>query len=131
MSYKVNKTEALVDALSFLFQSHIADSKGYILRNPILLKNFAPPGKHKVDEEGYRIFDSFLGGYKSAVYDVNIKITGESNSGIKKTDVLRNLLAVYSVNKEADIMLVVFFLRKALCDPSIHPLTPLSYFKEI
>ena len=95
----------------------------------MMLKNYSPPGKHKVDENGLRVFDSFLDGYKSGVYDVTIKLKGESNSGIKTSDTLRNLLAVFSINKEEDINTVVFFLRKAV-SKEVTPLTPLSYFKE-
>ena len=125
----INKIEALVDSISFLHKAYQPDSEAYKLRNPMMLKNYAPPGKHKIDEKGHRVFDSYLGGYKSAVYDVTIKLKGESNSGIKTTDTLRNLLAVYGINKEEDINTVVFFLRKAV-NKDIHPLTPLSYFKD-
>ncbi len=125
----INRIEALVDAVSFLHRAYQPDSEAYKLRNPMMLKNYAPPGKHKVDENGYRVFDSLLGGYKSGVYDVTIKLKGQSNSGIKTTDTLRNLLAVYSINKEEDINTVVFFLRKAV-NKDINPLTPLSYFKD-
>ena len=125
----VNKIEALVDSISFLHKAYSPDSEAYKLRNPIMLKNYAPPGKHKVDEAGFRVFDSLLGGYKSGVYDVTIKLKGESNSGIKTTDALRNLLAVYAINKEDEINIIVFFLRKAV-SKDITPLTPLSYFKD-
>ena len=125
----INRIEALVDSIAFLHRAYQPDSEAYKLRNPMMLKNYAPPGKHKVDDQGYRVFDSLLGGYKSGVYDVTIKLKGESNSGIKVTDTLRNLLAVYSINKEEDINLVVFFLRKAV-SKDITPLTPLSYFKD-
>ena len=126
----INRIEAVVDSIAFLHRAHQPDSEAYKLRNPIMLKNYAPPGKHKVNESGYRVFDSYLGGYKSAVYDVTIKLKGESNSGIKTTDTLRNLLAVYGINREEDITTVVFFLRKAV-SKDVQPLTPLSYFKEL
>ena len=125
----VKKTEALADSISYLHKAYQPDSEAYKLRNPLMLKNYAPPGKHKVDENGIRVFDSFLGGYKSGLYDLTLKLKGESNSGIKTTDCLRNLLAVYGINKEEDINVVVFFLRKAI-HKDITPLTPLSYFKE-
>ncbi len=119
----------MVDSISFLHRAYQPDSEAYKLRNPMMLKNYAPPGKHKIDEKGYRVFDSYLGGYKSGVYDVTIKLKGESNSGIKTTDTLRNLLAVYSINQEDEVNTVVFFLRKAV-NKDITSTTPLSYFKE-
>ena len=125
----VNRIEALVDSIAFLHRAYQPDSEAYKLRNPMMLKNYAPPGKHKVDENGFRVFDSLLGGYKSGVYDVTIKLKGQSNSGIKVSDTLRNLLAVYSINKEEDINVIVFFLRKAV-SKDINPLTPLSFFKD-
>jgi hypothetical protein len=126
----VKKIEALADALSFYNKAYQADSESYRLRNPLMLRNYAPPGKHKITDSGVRVFDSFLGGYKAALYDLKIKLGGESNSGIRPTDCLRNLLAVYQINQEQDILVVCYFLRKALADPTITALTPLSYFKE-
>jgi len=125
----INRIETIVDSIAFLHRAYQPDSEAYKLRNPMMLKNYSPPGKHKVDENGLRVFDSFLDGYKSGVYDVTIKLKGESNSGIKTSDTLRNLLAVFSINKEEDINTVVFFLRKAV-SKEVTPLTPLSYFKE-
>lgn len=125
---KKNKTEAIVDAISFLNNAYKGDSLAYQLSNPLLLKSYAKDGKHNIDAEGRRVFDSFLGGYKSAVWDVSLKISGKSNSGLKSTDKLRNLLKVYGISQETDIMTVVHFLRKALRVPEIEQTTPLSFF---
>lgn len=129
MADQVNKIESLVDALSFMNKAHEPDSTAYKIRNPILLKNYAQPGKNKITEEGLRIFDSHLGGYKSACYDIGIKVNGQSSVGLKPTDKLKNLLAVYGIKSEDAQMSVVFFLRKAL-DKSIDLSTELSYFIE-
>ena len=64
---KINRIEVLVDALSVLNGVNKPDSEAYQLRNPLLLRSFARPGKHDVDEQGRRVFDSYLGGYKAAV----------------------------------------------------------------
>ena len=127
---KINRIEVLVDALSVLNGVNKPDSEAYQLRNPLLLRSFARPGKHDVDEQGRRVFDSYLGGYKAAVFDVKLKISGESNTGLKPTDKLRNLLGVYGVKQENEQMSVVYFLRKALADKNVDLLTPLSYFGE-
>lgn len=127
---KIKKTEAIVDAIGALNGIHKPDSDAYQLRNPLLLKSFARPGKHDVDEEGRRVFDSLLGGYKSAEFDVKLKIEGKSNTGLQPTDKLRNLLGVYGIKQEQDILSVVYFLRKALSDKNVDQYTPLSYFLE-
>lgn len=127
---KISKSEVLVDSIMVLNNYSKPDSLAYTLRNPLLLKSHSAAGKHDVNEDGIRIFNSTLGAYKAAVFDVEKKLDGTSNSGIKTTDCLRNLLAVYNINKEQDIMSICYFLRKALGDPTISPLTPLSYFKE-
>ena len=125
----MNKIEAVVDAIAYTLKAYQGDSLAYTLRNPILLRSYARPGKHQVDEEGHRIFDSYLGGYKAAVWDVELKLNGNSNCGLTETDRLRNLLGVLGLKKEEDILSVVYFLRKSLQDPSINQLTPLSYFR--
>ena len=131
MTNKTNrKIETLVDAISFAMKAHNADSLAYELRNPLLLKSFSRPGRHEINEDGIRVFDSHIGGYKAAYWDIEKKLSGESNSGLLISDKLKNLLNVLKIFKEEDINSVVHFLRKALKDPSINLLTPLSYFKE-
>jgi hypothetical protein len=127
---KNEKIESLINAIASLNEYHKPDSDAYKLRNPLLLKSYSRPGKHDVDEQGRRKFDSFQGGYRSAAWDLILKIEGKSNTGLKPEDKLRNLLAVLGINQEQDIMFVVFFLRKALSDKNIEPLTPLEYFKD-
>ena len=126
----LNKIEALADSLMALNNYLDPTSKAYALKNPLMLKSYSAVGKHSIDGEGYRTFDSLLGGYKAALFDLEKKIEGTSNSGLLSTDKLRNLLAVYSINKEEDILKVVYFLRKTI-SPDINALTPISYFKEL
>lgn len=126
----IDRTEALVDAIGALHEYHRPDSEAYQLRNPLLLKSYAAPGKHNVDEKGRRQFDSFLGGYKSAYFDAALKISGGSATGLTPEDKLKNLLAVYGLKQENDQMAVVHFLRKAIGDKDIDLSTPLQYFIE-
>lgn len=126
----LNKYEAIVDAIAYTLKAYQADSLAYTLRNPILLKSYAKPGKHEINEDGIRIFDSLLGGYKAAVWDIELKVSGTSNAGLLATDKLRNLLGVLGIKQEPEILSVCYFLRKALGNPDINPLTPLSYFKD-
>lgn len=127
---KIDKTEAIVDAIASLNEYHRPDSEAYQLRNPLLLKSYAAPGKHNVDEQGRRQFDSYLGGYKAAYFDVDLKIQGGSSTGLKSTDKLKNLLSVYGIKHEQDQLSVVFFLRKALGNKDIDLATELQYFIE-
>ena len=127
---KINKIEAIVDALASVNEAHKADSLAYRLRNPLLLRSYSRPGRHEVTEEGVRVFDSHLGGYKAAIFDVALKINGESHVGIQPTDKLRNLIGVLGIKNENDILSIVYFLRKALSNKDIDQFTVLSYFLE-
>ena len=124
----INKIEALADSLMTVHGYFKPDSESYKLRNPLMLRSWGRAGKHEVTEDGVRIFPSFLGAYRAGIFDIEKKLSGESNSGIQKTDKLKNLLGVYGVNQEKDILIVVSFLKKALGDPYISISTPLSYF---
>jgi hypothetical protein len=131
MSIHVDKAEALVDAIGFVNQFYKPDSLAYTLRSPLLLRSFSRNGKHIINEEGLRQFDSMLAGIHASYFDVACKLNGRSNSGIQKTDLLINLLKVYGINQEKDQTQVVSFLRKALSNPSITLQTPLNYFAEV
>lgn len=126
----VNRIEAVVDAIARLNSAHSPDSESYRLRNPLLIKSFARPGKHNTDEQGRRIFTSFLSGYKAGLFDLTLKISGNSRAGLKPTDRLENLLAVYGITHKLPVDNVVAFLRRALKDESISRHTELSYFLE-
>ena len=128
---KIDRIEALIDALAYTHKAYQGDSLAYKLRNPVLLKTFGRPGKYEVDEDGYRIFTSYLGGYRSAVYDLVVKLSGKSNSGLLKTDKLKNYLGTMGLKQDSELTSVVSFLKKALQDPSISLQTPLSYFTEV
>ena len=131
MENKTDRLEAIIDAIMTLHEYHKPDSECYRLRNPLMLKSFSKVGKHEVNENGVRIFSKFLDSYHSAVFDITCKVLGRSNSGIKKTDLLRNLLGVYGINQDKDQTQIVSFLKKALQNPDISLQTPLSYFAEV
>lgn len=124
----LNKIEALVDAIGKANGIHNPESETYKLRNPLLIKSFARPGKHETDEKGRRIFSSLLSGYKAGLFDIELKITGKSRAGLCSTDTLANLLAVYGIKEPGGISNIVSFLRRALSDQEISASTPLSYF---
>lgn len=124
----LDKLEALVDAIGKANGIHNPESETYKLRNPLLIKSFARPGKHETDEKGRRIFSSMLSGYKAGLFDIDLKIRGKSRAGLQPTDTLANLLAVYGIKEPGGISNIVSFLRRALSDQEINAYTPLSYF---
>lgn len=124
----VNRVEAIVDILGKLNGMGDPESEAYALRNPLLIRSFARPGKHETDEGGRRIFSSFLSGYKAALFDAQLKLGGKSRAGLKPDDRLSNLLGVYGIKEAGGVKSVVNFLRRALKDDSIDGQTPLSYF---
>jgi hypothetical protein len=126
----VNRIEAIVDALGKVNGMANPSSDAYLLRNPLLMRSFARPGKHETDDNGRRIFTSLLSGYKAAVFDVQLKVEGKSRAGLKPTDTVTNLLGVYGVKEILGIKAVVEFMRKALKDDTLSKDTPLSYFLE-
>jgi len=127
----VNKIECLVDAISRCNGGNDPESLCYHLRNPLLIKSFARPGKHETDEQGRRVFTSWLSGYKASLYDIELKISGNSRAGLKPSDTLTNLLGVYGIKEPGGISNVVSFLRRALKDQTISKDTPLSFFDGI
>jgi hypothetical protein len=125
----INKTEALLDSIAALKGWSNPDSVTYAIRNPLHIKSFARPGKHEIDEEGRRIFTSWLAGYKACLFDLDIKIRGESRAGIREGDKLSNLLRCYGIPDGLGHDQVVKYLRRALKDQSITKETPLSFFR--
>lgn len=126
----MNKIEALVDAIARANGMADPESAPYRLRNPLLIRSFARPGKHETDENGRRIFSSLLSGYKAGLFDIELKLTGKSRAGLKPDNTLANLLAVYGIKELGGISLIVSFLRRALKDQTISGSTPLSYFTD-
>ena len=126
----VNRLEALHDGISSLRNFSNPESKSYQLRNPLLIRSFARPGKNEIDEEGYRIFDSSLAGTRACLYDIDKKVRGESRAGLKKDDLLENLLRVYGIKESLGMTQVVRFIKRALKTEDVSPQTPLAWFLE-
>lgn len=124
----INLIEALVDAIGHCNGINSPESEAYRLRNPLLLKSFARPGKHFLDDKGRRVFDSFQAGYKASCFDIQLKITGKSRAGLKPDDAIVNLLGCYGLKEKLAQDKIVNWLRKALQDISISANTPLAYF---
>lgn len=126
----MNRIEVIVDAIGKLNGIHDPESTAYSLRNPLLLESYAQPGKHAIDEEGRRVFDTFLQGYHAAVFDVTVKISGKSRTKLRPENELEHLLGVYKIKSVWDVDKILSFLRRALKDQDIGRHTLLSYFME-
>jgi hypothetical protein len=95
-----------------------------------MIQSFSRPGKNSITESGVRVFSSALAGLRAGLFDLTIKAKGESRAGIKKTDLLENLLRVYGVTELGGQQTVIKWLKRALKDQSINRTTPLSWFLE-
>lgn len=126
----VTRLEALHDAIASLRGWNVPESDAYQLRNPLLIQSFSRPGKNEIDSKGRRVFDSSLAGIRACLYDLDLKVRGESRAGLKKDDKLENLLRVYGMNESLGQQQVVKFLKRALKDESITRQTPLAWFLE-
>jgi hypothetical protein len=125
---KTQKIEVLLQALASLNRTHIPTSDSFRLRNPLLIKSFALPGKHDVDDDGRRRFQSFLAGAKACLFDLDLKVSGKSRAGLKPTDTIENLCRVYGRSDRGAMNEVANYVKLALNDDSINTKTPLSYF---
>ena len=126
----VNKLEALLDALASLKGWASPDSESYQLRNPLLVQSFSRPGKSEIDDKGRRIFTSSLAGLRACLFDLQIKVKGESRAGIKKDDKLENVLRVYGITELGGQQQIIKFLKRALKTQEIKLTTPLTWFLE-
>ena len=126
----VRKLEALVDAISDLFGGMYPGSDAYNLRNPLLVKSWARAGKHEIDEQGRRVFSSFLNGYKAGLYDIELKAKGLSRANVTAESPLIELLLCYQIETSAAVKKIVNFLQRALNDNTINPMTPVRFFVE-
>lgn len=126
----VNRLEALLDGLASLKGWSNPDSNSYALRNPLLVKSYSRPGKNEITEDGTRIFNSSLAGLRACLFDLELKVKGESRAGIDKDDKLENVLRVYGVTELGGQQAVVKFLKRALKTQDIKLTTPLTWFLE-
>jgi hypothetical protein len=122
------KVEALFDALAHINGWANPESTAYRLRNPLCVKSFALLGRHEIDEEGRRVFSSQLAGIKAGLFDLELKLRGESRAGIKASDKIVNVLRVYGVMELLGQQKVMKFFRRSVQDPEVTADTTLDYF---
>jgi len=122
------RLEILVLAISTKLNAAFEpNSKAFELRNPLLLKTYRP--EKKQDSDHYRLFGTFMGGFKAGLADVVAKTNGESNR-LNDLNTLRDLMHLYGVHTDLSFRPVILYLRKSLNDSGIDADTPISYFKE-
>jgi hypothetical protein len=124
---KMKRIEALADAFAHMYGALDGMSDAYHLRNPIMLKAFAP--KHARDEKGRRVFNSFVAGYENALLDLKIKCSGKSRARLTPESPLVDLVTTYG-NPVTATRGLVKFLRHALRDDDIPEGVKLGWFLE-
>lgn len=124
----MRRLEVLADAI-MRYNGYVEGSgTAYDNRNPGLLRSFSP--RQLCDENGYRLFSSFIDGYQALLYDLFIKLEGKSNSKLKPDDNLKALMRVYGY-PESMARFVAKFVNRALDEQLVdEELTPLSFFVE-
>lgn len=123
----MKRIEALADAFAHMYGALDGMSEAYHLRNPIMLKAFAP--KHARDEKGRRVFNSFVAGYENALLDLKIKCSGKSRARLTPDSPLVDLITTYG-NPTGALRTIIKFLRHALKDDTIPEKVNLGWFIE-
>lgn len=141
----MKKLEALADSIIAYTLYTDPASAQYRFRNPLGLLVFCshrmpykqcpdckitgPVGyRHPFDTEtGIRIFSTYLSGYSSGLFDLELKCTGRSGSKVRSDSTLRELIRSYFLPDGTTIG-VSRFLRKALRDDTINEKTRIHYF---
>lgn len=125
----MKKLEHVVNAIARLNGILDPSSEAYKLANPLLLKSYAMPGKHSIDVEGHRVFQSILNGYKAAMFDIELKASGKSRANAGPNSSIETFLKCYGISG-GGVDNVVSFLRKAMNAEELSRHTEMSYFLE-
>ena len=126
----MSHAESIVLAIAALNDFHNPESHAFKLKNPMLLRSFAPDSRHSVDGDGVRVYKSAFSGLKSCVVDIDVKLSGKSVTGLRPDQTLQNLLKILGVKTKEQQAFIVRFLREAIGDKNISLATPLRFFYE-
>lgn len=119
------KLEALAEAV-IRYSGYLEPASDlYLARNPGALK--ATSMRHAKNEQGYRIFNSFIDGVQALLFDIDLKIRGKSWAKLQPTSTLRDLAVSYSL-EGTTATAWARFLRAALRDQTISGDTELQHF---
>jgi hypothetical protein len=122
----LNRLEVLADAISYNNKAHEPETPAYQNRNPGNLLAFS--FKHPRDEQGRRIFNSFLDGYQALLYDMRLKCKGESRARVTSASTLKDLMKSYG-HEDLTARYIAKRIRKVL-NLEVTELTPLTFFLE-
>lgn len=126
MISKINRLEALADAISYYSGYRDPAHPSYANRNPGRLKAFL--AHQKKDLEGMRVFDKHVDGYTALLFDLEVKCQGKSRTGLKQDSPLRDLLFTLDFNED-NIRYIVSYLRKSVSE-KVNEKFPIIFFLE-
>lgn len=131
----VKRIEALADCVGFLNGFHDPETRCYKNRNPGLCRAYSFAQLNSVDQDGYRIFTSNIGGIRFLHQDLTWKCSGQTrakgeNGKLKQTSTLTDLLKSFKLSSIENLIQAVTFLNTALQTEEITATTELKYFLE-
>jgi hypothetical protein len=131
----VKRIEALADCISYLNNAYDPTSPAYQRRNPGNVRAYSFKQLNSVDDQGYRVFTSLIGGYRFLQQDLIWKCSGQTRakgeSGkLKSTSSLTDLLKSFKLSSIDNLMQAVHFLNTALQTEEVTATTALQFFLE-
>ena len=131
----VRRIEALADTICFLNDAHNPESRAYQLRNGGLCKAYSFRQLNAVDDEGYRVFSSIIGGLRFLHQDLLWKCSGQTRAKgetgkLKPTSTLTDLLKSFRLSNLDNLIQACHYLNTALKTEEVTAKTELKYFLE-
>lgn len=120
----VKRIEALAEAIAAFSGYQNPDGNAYLLRNPGALR--IQKGKRLGQ---LRRFDTIVSGFEALLYDLEVKCSGLSRSGLKATSPLSELLFALGFREET-VPFVASKVRRFLGANNVNADTPIHYFME-
>ena len=123
----LNRLEALADSIAYYNNAGDPTTPAYQNRNPGLLRAISL--KHARDEAGYRLFNALIDGYQALLYDLKLKVSGESFARLPKDATVNDLMIAYGHHGALVGQRIAKFITKAL-QTEVKSTTPLTFFLE-
>jgi hypothetical protein len=119
------KLEALCEAVVSYSGYREPGSPVYQARNPGNLRAFKP--EQTQDAEGRRVYSSVIDGMQSLLWDMQLKLSGQSVARLTPESTLTDLVKAYQL-PELTAQAWARFLRSALQTQEINSKTSISFF---
>ena len=115
----VKRLEAISECIAELNNYRNPESLAYQLRNPGLCRAHSFKQLDKVDDNGYRIFTSLIGGFRFLDQDLHWKCEGKTRAKgehgrLKPTSNLADLLRAFKMTNLTQQIQAVTFINSAL-----------------